>query len=259
MTVPSDRLIQEIFDRYAQKVRPVQFINIGAFDGVEDEKLHYHVVQNLWRGLFVEPLDRNFDLLVENYKGYPDLKFEKAAITHHDGYETFYAPVLSEGSPEWVLQIGSLSRYHLEKLRRLTGVSIGIKEVQVPCLTLRSLMQKHDIDQVQVFKIDTEGHDWAIIAQIDFASLKPDLITYEYEHLFPIRRAETLAQLNQNGYTTYKQGRDVIAVRQELDDAIVPKPVHADNIIPDSLAHPSLPARLHLVQRYLRWVSDRTA
>ncbi len=258
MSVPSDRLIQAIFDRYAAEVNPVWFINIGAFDGVEDEKLHYHVMHSNWQGLFVEPLDRNFDLLVENYRGYPDLTFEKAAITFHDGYETFYAPVLSEDSPEWVLQIGSLSRYHLEKLRRLTGVSIGIEAVQVPCLTLQSLLQKHNIAEVQVFKIDTEGHDWAIIEQIDFDTLQPDIITYEYEHLFPAKRAQTLNRLNECGYVTYKQGRDIVAVRRELEDALVPRPVHDDNIIPDSLIHPTLPARLHLVQRYLRWVSDHT-
>lgn len=74
-----------------------------------------------------------------------------------------------------------ISSIDLNKERNVTG------ELEVKCLTLKSLFEKYDVTEIGLFKVDTEGHEAVIIKQlIDLMNdgIKVNnKIYFEYNHL----------------------------------------------------------------------------
>ena len=108
-------IIQEVNDK-----KEVFFIQIGSNDGISNDPLHVHIIQNYhWRGVLVEPVPYLFARLIENYKDYYDrLYFENVLISEIDGNTEFYyvAPGASEhinNIPKCYEQIGALSKKHI--------------------------------------------------------------------------------------------------------------------------------------------------
>ena len=80
------------------------------------------------------------------------------------------------------LKRGSLvaSNYSLRTTREETGGKPVFFETLVPCLSLKDLLLKHNLEKVDFLHVDAEGYDFEIIKQIDFSSrFRPLLICYE--------------------------------------------------------------------------------
>ena len=91
----------------------------------------------------------------------------------------------------WIAtQIASLNRSHILKHARwIPDIENYIVEIQVPCLTVMSLVEQEQIapSDVVVLTIDAEGYDGKIIETVDFARVRPFLIVWEFMH---IRRSD---------------------------------------------------------------------
>jgi FkbM family methyltransferase len=143
-------------------------------------------------GLLVEPMTNLFEAIPSS----DTVKKENVAISSHDGFVKFYTYDGYSPEKEYTyMPLDEISKFgyetqgsgwdvssiDLNKKRKVTG------ELNVKCLTLRSLLQKYDITEIGLFKVDAEGHDYVILNQL-LELMKDGLkitneILFEYNHL----------------------------------------------------------------------------
>ncbi len=76
------------------------------------------------------------------------------------------------------------------------------------------MIEKHQIGEISLLQIDTEGFDYEIIKMAFAASCFPRIIHYEHIHLSPTDRSECLEIIIDNGYSFAEIGCNTLAIRQ---------------------------------------------
>jgi len=199
---------------------------IGAMDGISfDETRGYIAVYN-WKGLFVEPIKEQFNKLVNVYSGTSGCLFENSAVSDKNGtvkmlrinneainkglvHECFggmsaiYPPrngLASEGDKQTVEKYGEF--------------------VEVDSITLPTLFEKHSIKQFDIISIDTEGHDYVILKQLNFKKHSPKVVRIEYINLTQKEQKDAVKLLEKNGYVYNIIGQNLDAVKKEFWDEV---------------------------------------
>lgn len=203
----------------------VSFVQVGSHDGITGDPIHNLVIENThWRGVFVEPVRRNFDRLRETYRTAKDsqrrLSFENAAIDHSTGVRKFFYLSDAIQSDKQLLaslpftydQLSSFNKEHVESLG--SGVRPYILEMDMPCLSLQDLLDKHRIEALDLIHIDTEGFDYSVLRQIDFNRYRPKVILYEHVHLTPQDQDSAIVLLKRHGYDIQRFGGDTMALSE---------------------------------------------
>jgi FkbM family methyltransferase len=213
------RLLRAFAARYPRAV----FIEIGSNDGEQHDHLRAHIVSRQWSGVMVEPVPYVFARLQANYGGNPRIALENAAISGRDGLLPFFH-LRDAGEderadlPDWYDGIGSFQRAAiLSHAPQMPDIERRIVEQVVPTLRFDSLCARHGIERPDLVVIDTEGHDWEIVRNIDLAKQGPRLLIYEHFHLSAADRAVCRAHLDAAGYETEEEGFDTICLWPEKD------------------------------------------
>jgi uncharacterized membrane protein YvbJ len=81
------------------------------------------------------------------------------------------------------------------------------ERVTVPSLTLNSFLKKHDINQIDLLKIDVEGHELIILENYDWV-IKPNLLKIEHKFVNDIRLTNLLTE---RGYFVWQEVDDMYA------------------------------------------------
>jgi FkbM family methyltransferase len=221
ITTPVSRFLKRFSTAHGRRVN---FVQIGANDGLRNDPLREFVVRHDWRGVLVEPLPGIFDLLRRNYRRVPvgRLEFVNAAVSADTvGTLTF-----------WTIAPAALARIPLEKrlshlrkssfdrehvLRWVNGKTVfedDVVSVEVPSLTIASLLEHHwRWGELHLLAIDVEGYDLALLESIDFERVAPEAILYEAQNL---GAGEQCARdlLERHGYEVTAMGEDAVAVRK---------------------------------------------
>lgn len=223
-------MAQDIFLRILNQIckekDDVTFIQIGAADGKSFDPFHEHVKNNKkLRGIFVEPLPDLFAKLKETYHGRQNLHFENCAFSDADETRTMYrVPIdaVDRGLvPDWALGLSSFypdrnalggQRVTAEAFDRIAPLIVS---EDVRCLPLDAIIHKHEFDQFDIVQIDTEGHDFQILKQVDFSRYRPRLIRFEYVNLPGDERLQAMALLASHGYDWQTSGIDLVAYQRE--------------------------------------------
>jgi hypothetical protein len=90
-------------------------------------------------------------------------------------------------------------RKHDEQFQTLWAKSV--EKIQVPCMTVEELLQKHDMDYADVLHVDAEGYDGAILRSIDWSRLRPQSVYFEHMHLSQEEREACVHMLQSHGYS----------------------------------------------------------
>lgn len=205
--------IPEILNRFAQNSHDVFFVQIGSDDGVTGDPIHSHVVQNSWKGVVVEPMPSNFARLVETYRSQRGVIPVEAAISTVAEHQPFYC-IDSEASglPGWANQIGSFDRDHVLKHGVLIpNIEVMLVEKSLECITLSQLIDRYQIERIDLLHTDVEGFDFEVIRQLDFARFQPTIILYEDFHLSDAARNDCRELLLAHGYKLEDGKKDCIA------------------------------------------------
>ena len=205
------------------------FVVIGAMDGVSFDDFHGFVRTYRWSGLLVEPVPEQFRRLVANYAAAgcsPHNRYENCAIADHNGttkmltinqnaidsgliHECFggmsaIAPprngLGSEGDAETVRRYGEM--------------------IEVPCLTLNALLERHRIEAFDILCIDAEGWDFRILRQLDCTRWRPKVIRIEYVNLSSEEKEAAAGFLTANDYVFTTDGFNLDAVASEFWESI---------------------------------------
>lgn len=163
----------------------VSVLVIGANDGPSTDPIfplmHAHPH---WRGAFVEPIPYLFEKLRRNYSGRAGCRFANVAISSTAGPLRFHyvSPDARNEHPEfpaWVEQLGTFDKSII--LDALGGrLEPYIVELDIEAITLADLIAREEISAIDVLMIDTEGHDWKILQQLDLRQFQPTVILFEY-------------------------------------------------------------------------------
>ena len=196
----------------------VSILVIGANDGPTTDPVFPLMRENpQWRGTFVEPVPYLFEKLKKNYASNPNCTFVNAAVSTESGGLKFHyvspqARIDHPGFPKWVEQLGTFDK------RIITDCLEGrldpyIVEVEVEAVTLRELLSGTAVTTIDVLVIDTEGHDWKILQQLDLQQFQPGIILFEYCFLSPEDRAAACRFLA-DSYRIEDLGKDFFCWRK---------------------------------------------
>jgi FkbM family methyltransferase len=210
----------ERVSRYARELEALRehrghhfkFVQVGANDGVRFDGLYGFVTAHPCSGIVVEPLPDMFERLQVNYADYPQIvPVNKAVHTNRGSLSLFrVAPGAISRYPGWASGIASFDREHLQG----HGINAAdIVEQPVPCIPLMELLDETSMLDADLFQVDTEGYDAAILDMIDFARFRPRLIKYEHKSMDPALRHRHERRLAEHGYRSVAEGTDTIGWR----------------------------------------------
>ncbi len=218
-----DLLIQD----YVKTQPNVLFLQIGAHDGISADPASQQIRKHPdWHGILVEPQPHSFQQLLQNYQGEERFKFENVAVGSENGVLPFYT-VREDipGLPFWLPQSASFDREHVlgalhywKYVRQFENIPDDLEsvivEVQVPTVTIESLLVKHQMRQIDLLVTATPGFDYQIIKSFPFDLMKPAVICFEYLSLSPQDREACLRLLAELGYSV---GRFAVRAVAALD------------------------------------------
>ena len=211
-----------LLDRVLGAPETLSFVQVGSNDaGYGDPLFDRVAAHDGWRGLLVEPVPSVHERLRRRYGELPDaaarFRFEQAAVTTEDGTRTFHHvdPAAADDPdldlPVWWDQLSGFDRGHI--VRMLPQVEPYVRAQPLPCVSFASLCAKHGIEGFDLLHIDTEGHDWSILRQVDLARHRPQVVVFEHKHLAAGEEAAALRHLRRHGYRCRRLRNDVVAWR----------------------------------------------
>jgi FkbM family methyltransferase len=160
-------------------------IDVGAHFGTS----LYPFMNDGWEIHAFEPDPKNRQKLLERIKGKSNVKLSTEAVTNQSGLElSFYSSEVSTG-------ISGLSSFHASH-----------KEVaKVHTVTLKDYINTSNIKEIDLLKIDTEGHDLFVLQGFDWQNHShPKVIVCEFEDKksLPLgyKTNDMISFLEKNGY-----------------------------------------------------------
>jgi hypothetical protein len=110
---PFDLLGVLIWDATNRLGGELQFLQVGAADGVSNDPLHDSILKHRLRGVLVEPLPDQFQRLERAYSGVDGLHFVNCAIAAVDGTLPLYRVRPGAPLPPEVHHLASFDRRNL--------------------------------------------------------------------------------------------------------------------------------------------------
>jgi FkbM family methyltransferase len=211
-----------IYDFSKKNNKKVNFIQIGANDGLRGDPIRRFVINDKWNGVFVEPLPNVFNILKSNYAYAKNqtLVFVNAAISSKDNecieiwsYSDQFCDGLSLEEKLFYLRKSSFDKKHVAAhIKNFEIIDEAITCFKVQCISMNSLIQNYwRYERIDLIVIDAEGHDDVIIKSLDFTKIRPKAIIFESGHLSNGRKHDLFDLLKVNGYKILEMHGNSIA------------------------------------------------
>ena len=155
-----------VLHRLTRLVETGRFIDVGAAHPIL-ENVTYALYLEGWRGVNVEPMEREFQLLSEIRNEDENIH---AAVGRESGVITLYeAPLENRGATTF--DAATVERY------RSAGQTFGEFESKV--VTLHSILEKFPSGSVHIVKIDVEGLEKDVLLGANLALHQPWVLVVE--------------------------------------------------------------------------------
>lgn len=241
----------DLYLHYKGKQKETVFsVNIGAMDGVMfDELIGYSTMYN-FKGLYVEPIPYLYKKLKNNIG--PENLFENSAISTYNGEieMLMIEPDAIDSGKVHSCFYGMSSVYPPKNGLSSEGdkpiVDKYGKKITVPCITFKTLVEKHSLTNIDLLKLDTEGHDYSIFDQIDLQKHSIDCIRLEWVNLTEVEKDSIKQKLTQNEYSYCFAGQDIIGLKSNLVNTVAP---NVDTEKPETFSNTTLVTGLWDIKR----------
>ena len=187
-------------------MKPLTIVQVGVCEG-NDEITDIVKKSEIELLVLVEPLPK--EELGECYKDTPNTVLYPVAITPKSTEYKHNFFVHPDGPG-----CASLSKQHVEN--HFPHSPEKIKVVEVSCMTMHQIFERHQVTDVDVLFIDAEGYDGDIIASINLKKYNIKRIVFEYINL---KSCGILRQVREflihHGYTVnFYSDYDIEAIKQ---------------------------------------------
>lgn len=178
----------------------VDFVQVGAHDGIHDDPIHAWLSRFGWRGIRLEPIPEVFESLVSNCRELPNVTPVNAALSDTDGTRDLYVDE---------------SRYAISSFtpdRNLLKWRPDVTTLTVETRTFDSLVEEFGIESIDLLQIDTEGFDFEVLKLLDMQRCRPRVINMEFFALPIEERVELFGFLRDHGFAWRSTGKDLLCV-----------------------------------------------
>lgn len=202
---------------YARVASEVYFVQVGSNDGEQLDPLRWSILQRGWHGIMIEPVPYVFQRLQKNYGKVPGVQLANVAIADKAGELPFYhlrEKGKDEQLPSYYDALGSFRKDVVLKHDFLIpDIAERLLTSMVRATTFAGLLAEHQVRRLDILHVDTEGYDYEILKQVDFARWEIPLLLYESMHLSVEDRAECEEMLRRAGYDLLSTEMDTVALR----------------------------------------------
>lgn len=225
---PKPNTLKEKLNEKMKGKQPFYFVQVGGNDGFANDPLFKFVKKYNLQGVILEPQKEVFNnRLKRTYRGTKGVALENLAVSDKSGMRKLYKIAVSNS--RWATGLATFDKEVLEgqvrgdrvqsKARRESAelpsnLDDWITYEEVDCITIEDVLKKHNMQELDLLQIDTEGYDYEIIKTIDFSKLKPSFIAFEYVHLSQQEQEECKQLLRQNGYEITEFDNDILASKK---------------------------------------------
>ncbi len=140
------------------------FVDVGAGDPVRFSNTYY-LEQLGWKGLCIDADPKQIEALTKRRT----CAVEWAAVTSDDGE----VELLQCEDPDY-----STTLDHLPTVAANRG--LGYRLTRVPALKLETILEKHNIETINLLSVDTEGNELDVCETLDWDKHRPRVVVIEY-------------------------------------------------------------------------------
>ena len=185
----------------------IHVLQIGAFDGHACDPLLELLQNENVSAILLEPQKIPYQRLVERYATNPRVSLINAAVAEHDGVVKLYVPG-SGNSPKASL----IAQHH----RRFGSDAKEVRDIEVPSVSVGSLLKMLHGEHLHLLQVDTEGMDYQILKWFFDAGVEPEVLNFESLHLSKAERLASRQLLNDREYWWIESDQDTFALKESL-------------------------------------------
>jgi FkbM family methyltransferase len=206
---PVDKVIHE---RYFKNKYNGVSIECGAFDGLTECCSIFFEKNYNWKTINIEPLNIAFTKLLINRPQSVNLNIALSNNNDDKLFINYKHPTLG-----YAWGNGSLSHTieHTNMLKDMCGNNNYSTQV-VKCETYKSIIERLNITQLDLFILDVEGHELDVIDGMVNCDVLPDVFVIEHGHRNPEVFVEKLKCLNESYKLDYISFVNSFFVKENL-------------------------------------------
>ena len=196
------------------------FVQVGANDGITDDPIRAFVTKYHWHGVLIEPQPQVFRQLLKNYEQEKQLIFENTAIADKNGSVRLF--VASHRTQANLTVFASLKKDSLVRglnNPKATGVKVQLQEIEVPALSVQTLLAKHRITEIDLLLTDVQGYDHEVVEQFLSCGVNPTIIHFEHCHTSRHALDALYRKHVEHGYRFNELEHDTLCYRSDIAPA----------------------------------------
>jgi len=168
---PVDKII---FERYFPNKTHGTCIEAGAYDGITESSTYFFEKNFNWTCFNIEPLPIVYDNLIKNR---PHAKNFNIALSNKNGEATF----INYKHPTLNYNWGNGSLSHSDKHKKMLEQLCSEKQVMnVKCITYSTFIKQNNIQELDLFVLDVEGHELQVIEGMYECDILPNVFVIEH-------------------------------------------------------------------------------
>ena len=214
-------LIQTDNDEYYWIKEPETYIiQIGSHIGNTSNDFLFNNIKPNLKYVMIEPVPYLFNQLKENYKYKTNVILLNIAISNYEGNLVLYTPSLKndfDKLPSWASQLASVNENHL-----ISHIpELIVDKITVECKTINQIIKEYNINNIDALYIDTEGHDYDILMELNLSKVKPNNIVFENKHMDGINSYFLNVRPKYNYLLNYLYSNNYKLVKETTEDTFV--------------------------------------
>ena len=174
---PVDKVL---YERYFKNKKNLTSIECGAFDGLFENRTKFFEENFNWNTINIEPLPHIFKKLNINRPSSININI---ALSNNKGKQHIRVYDI----PNHGINNTNASLCHLQKHQQLLEKMSNnkYKDVEICTTTYSSLIKEQKINELDLFVLDVEGHEYEVIDGMKDAEIFPKVFVIEHGHRRP--------------------------------------------------------------------------
>ena len=174
--------LKNLIENYIRNYGISYLIQIGANDGKRFDEINFFIKKYKVESILIEPIKENFNKLKNNYKDLKFIKFENVAISCNDEINYLYK-VNSKFNKYYDSHIPAIPSFNKKHLLNHGVKNSHIIKEKVNSLSIKELIKKYEIKNLDLFFVDAEGYDGNIVLDLLTQTELRPIIIFEYIHI----------------------------------------------------------------------------